>query len=255
MTIANVTAGTLIDPVWGNSVADAINAIEPAAGALRYQQTIYYTASGAFVKASYPWLAAVEVEVQGAGGGGGAETCAAGKASGGAGGGAGAWATRLIPVGSLSASETITLGAGGTAGSGPSTDGGNGGSTIAFGITAAGGTGGDTGSDEDATYANALPGNASSTVSGTFDFERRGENGQPPVMPLQRNLGGAGGSSSIGGGGRGANAVTSVGSNGGAGIHGSGGGGGCNRAGTAVNRNGGTGGDGLVIVRLYSGVL
>lgn len=106
-----------------------------------------------------------------------------------------------------------------------------------------------------ATYCNALPGIASSTVTGSFDFERRGENGKPPVMPFNRNLGGAGGSSPIGGGGTGANAVTSTGSNGGGGIHGSGGGGGCNRAGTAVNRDGGIGGPGAVIVRLYSGVI
>jgi hypothetical protein len=45
-------------------------------------QTLYYTSSGTFTKASYPWLRAIKVKVQGAGGGGGgcATTAAGGVA-------------------------------------------------------------------------------------------------------------------------------------------------------------------------------
>jgi hypothetical protein len=111
--------------------------------------TRYYTSDGTFDKAD-PFddgsfdgslMRAIRVRLAGAGGGsGGAAT--ANRIS--AGGGGGAYAEKFITdIAGLSASESVTVGLGGTAGADTDGAGGNGGSSSAFGVTAGGGTGGE----------------------------------------------------------------------------------------------------------------
>lgn len=121
-----------------------------------------FTASGTFSKASLPaHVTHVIVHVIGAGGGGGGGNNSTNKrGTGGAGGG---YARKRIAVASLSASETVTIGAGGTTGTTSSTPtaGGTGGTT-SFGahVSATGGVGGS------AATGTALAGSGSGTGSG-----------------------------------------------------------------------------------------
>jgi hypothetical protein len=107
-------------------------------------QTLYYTSSGTFTKATYPWLRAVKVRLQGAGGGsGGCSSTGGGQISAGAGGAGGGYAEKFITnITGLSASETITVGAGGAGGAAGNNNGSAGGNTVAFGVTANGGSAG-----------------------------------------------------------------------------------------------------------------
>lgn len=108
------------------------------------QQQVTFTSSGTFTKASYPGMKGIRVRVQGGGGGGmGADVTAAGQQSAGGGGGGGAYAESFLTPDQLAASETVTVGAGGTAGSCASSQGGTGG-TSSFGtlVSASGGFGG-----------------------------------------------------------------------------------------------------------------
>jgi hypothetical protein len=76
---------------------------------------IYYTASGSFVKASFPGMVALLVECQGAGGaGGGAPATAAGQKTAGAGGNGGNYARKIVPVSDLDTTEAVTVPAGAT---------------------------------------------------------------------------------------------------------------------------------------------
>jgi hypothetical protein len=105
---------------------------------------VYYYSSGSFTKGSFPGLYAIEVEVVGGGGG----SCGVVATDGthwafGTGGAGGGYAKAVILAASLSSSETVTIGAGGTAGNTSGSDGGTGGTT-SFGafVSATGGEGG-----------------------------------------------------------------------------------------------------------------
>lgn len=217
------------------------------------KQTVQYTASGTFVKADYPRARALRVRVQAGGGGsGGAAPTAAGETSIGGAGGGGAYAERFITdVAALSASETITVGAGGTAGATTPTAGGTGGTSSAFGAVAAGGVGGGLGSAD--TALTGVPGVArgGGVASGTFDLSVTGGDAmQGFSLAGNRLFLGAGGvsffararSTEIAGGSR----------DGGAGYaYGGGAYGGANIASQATGRPGAAGGAGVVIVEVF----
>jgi len=166
-----------------------------------------FTASGTYTRS--PNVTAVLVFVTGGGGGGGGSQDA--SASGGAGGGGGGTVIEYITAG-LGATETVTIGAAGTAGSAAGGNGGAGG-TSSFGAhcSATGGGGG--------------IGSATAVI-----------------------VGGAGGVGSGGtlnlGGGVGGPGVSAGGGNGGASFWGANGGGGQDSAGGAAGNYGGGGGGG-----------
>jgi hypothetical protein len=114
--------------------------------------SLTFTASGTFTKP--PGYTQFMVEAFGAGGGGGSgrKMGSGTPQSGGAGGGGGSYITKQLLASALSASETVTVGAGGTGAAGgnaPTTDGVTGGigGTTTFGslVTANPGFGGDGG--------------------------------------------------------------------------------------------------------------
>jgi hypothetical protein len=171
----------------------------------------------------------IEVEVQGGGGGGGTGDS---SRTGGSGGAAGGYSFKKILESSLGATETVTIGAGGSAN--------NGGSTSSFG-THLSATGGNPG---------ASGGGTSSGGSGSGgDINIQGQSGQQCPSGFFSSTGssnkasGAGGSSKFGFGG------TSVWTNG-AGLdgvgYGSGGSGGGNDGNT-----GGSGAPGIVIIKEF----
>jgi hypothetical protein len=111
----------------------------------RFVETVYFTSSGNFVKANYPYLRAIRVRMVGGGGGSGGTP--AGNATNGAlsrgGAGAGYAESFLTNIAGLSSSVTVTVGAGGAAGAAGANAGSTGGAS-SFGtlVVANGGTGG-----------------------------------------------------------------------------------------------------------------
>jgi len=178
----------------------------------------------------------VQVEVCGAGGGGGGTS-----GGGGAGGGAGGYSKKIISTGTLSSTETVTIGTAGTGGAGSNA--GTSGGTSSFGTTpylsATGGSGGGTGD-----IASGAPGGNGSNgdlniyggsgFGGFYDSNGGGYVG----------LGGNGGASFFGGGAAGG-INNSSGSS--AAVYGAGGGGG-GANNLSGSQSGGNGKDGLVIV-------
>jgi len=64
MTIAAVTGGDIIDPVWGNSVADAINQLESGWVAYTPHFSVLTLGNGTFSDCKYRYLAG-SIEVHG----------------------------------------------------------------------------------------------------------------------------------------------------------------------------------------------
>lgn len=221
------------DALRGDGTWDSVSA-----GAVLSDVKVFES-SGTWTKPT--GLYAVLVKVVGGGGaGGGAQATNSGETSSGSGGGGGGYSEKHILAASLGATETVTVGAGGTANSGAA--GGDGGTT-SFGahLQATGGTGGLTLAKSSlAGFGAGVAGgigsdgdvNAAGDASG---FCSRGAT----------SLGSsAGGGSALGGGGLGV-ITSAAGNNGGA--YGGGGSGACNSA-SQNARSGGAGAAGVVIV-------
>ena len=204
----------------------------------RYVQTVYFTSSGTFTKATYSWLSAVRVKCQGAGGGGGGTDT---NDNGAGGAGAGGCAELFIEASSLSASVTVTVGSGGAGGAVNTDIGGSNGGNTGFGSYATGngglagaGTGsvGGNGGNGTATGGLVIPGKPGGGVN---------------VIP------GFGGDAFLGHGGSpvGAQNSTTVHNNRKDGRnYGGGGAGAWQKSGTGTT--GGNGANGIVIVELYA---
>ena len=190
----------------------------------------------------------ITYEAWGAGAGGGGISSAAGVAGGG--GGAGGYVFGTLLAANVSATETITIGAGGTAGANTGGTGGTGGTT-SFGShgSATGGAGG-VGSS---TAGSAVSGGAGGVgTGGDLNYTGPVGTGGDSTAAASAQISGAGGATTIGGNGKG-HGVTSDGASAGTDAvnnSGSGGGGAVNN--TAAAALGGVGGSGRVIIREYS---
>jgi hypothetical protein len=192
-----------------------------------------YTASGTSTWTKPTNVRAVLVEVQAGGGGGGGVSNGSGFNAGG--GGAGGFARKWVS--SPGSTETVIVGAGGTAGANTGGNGGNGGSS-SFGThcSATGGTGGG-GATSVGNFAGGAGGSGSSgdiNVTGNPGGNALGVAGST-------NQPGLGGSGMFGGGGQSTPAN-------GQGGDGSRGGGGAGASRNAAAATGGVGGAGLVAV-------
>lgn len=241
-TAAEITAGT-----------DNARAVTPAGLAVgyRYLQTVVFTSSGTFTKASYPTARAIRIRAIGGGGAGATSQAAStGNHSGGGGGGGGGCADKFVLLSALAASETVTVGAGGN-----NTSGGNGysGGTSSFGTqaVATGGEGGYTG-DNTALAITGVGGNGGIGTSG--DILTAGDTGGNGGGYATLGTGGAGGGSAMGGGGQsvynGGGSARTAGNPGRA--YGGGGGGSQTNAGSSSAISGGVGAAGIVIVEVYA---
>jgi len=232
-SVASLSDTTITAPTAGQKlVFDGTNWVN--LDGYVYVDTVYYTSSGTFTKATYPWLRAIRVKVQAGGGGGGCET------GGGGGGGGGAYREAFITnISGLDASITVTTGAGGAGSNVTASSGATGGASSFGSIVSAGGGGGS---------GNGGGGQGSSVGSGG-DLAVSGSSGGVGLRTLtisSNGFGGPGGGSHLGGGGRADGPATAL-SNGNPGlIYGGGGSGG------RLNGNGGSGANGIVIVELYA---
>lgn len=187
---------------------------------------VIYTASTTWSKPAD--LKYIIIETIAGGGGGGGASGAAGRAGGGGGGG---YCKNLVGASLLASTETVTVGAGGTAGASSPTSGGTG-ATSSFGTfctSLGGGGGGSAGS-------NAGSGGGGGSASGGIVNATGGAGGSGAIS----DVGGSGGNSVYGGGGQGSSGNGGVGSQ-----YGGGAGGGGN------GNPGGVGGIGAVIITQY----
>ena len=209
-----------------------------------------FTADGTWTKPSgFSANACVILEAWGGGGGGGGVDTSASARSGG--GGGGGYSRREIPLSSMGATETITIGLGGNGGNAGTNNGNDGGNTtIGSLLTAYGGAKGTTNSGSTQGAGGGGGGGLSKGSAGTTGSSG-GVGGSPAGAAAQTSTDGFGGggggnfnsggtkagSSAFGGGGGGANT-----GQGGDSIYGGGGGGSASSGGTSVH--GGAGGSG-----------
>lgn len=204
-----------------------------------------FTASGTYTPTV--GMIACDIEcVGGGGGGGGTANTAAGAATGGNGGGGGGYSLKRATAAQVGASQTVTIGAAGTAGTNAPTNGGNGGDTSVGALCIGkGGSGGGTSGSGAAAAGGA---------AGTGDFSIPGQPGgirqlTTTIASVGVNMGARGGNSARGFGAGGADIQGQGTGNAGQNYGGGGGGGASFNAGGAAA--GGAGAPGLVIITEY----
>jgi hypothetical protein len=236
------------------------------------QETVRFTASGTFTKASYPWATYAVITCVGPGGAGGGvkHSELQGEGSAGAGGASGSTSIKFTAVSALAASETVTVGTGGTGV--VAADGNDGSGDTSFGTICVAGYG--RGGDVMATIVGGTAGRdvdiatggLTNTANDAGDILLGGQVGGSGACFESNNFtfgvyrcgfSGSGGSTMYGMGGAGYGFTTGsiLGETGNAGQgYGSGGAGPLQLyAGTSVGDGaGGAGADGIVIIDLYS---
>lgn len=249
---AGSATNVLMNPL---RVAQAIAALASSTAAGRLLGYQIFTASGTYTKATNN-PSFIIAELIGGGGGGGGCDSNTGAAAAGGGGGAGGFCRKKILASALSASETVTVGAGGAGGLGPTGPNGSAGGTSSLGAhcSASGGAGGH-GTGTSTTTVTMTPGGVGG-LGASGDINSRGEAGGTGIGVYSGVTGsssqGAGGSSNIAGG-RGAysasgNADTGLAAAANSGCGGSGG----SAANTTATAAGGAGGSGVVIIMEFS---
>ncbi|MHB7031923.1 glycine-rich domain-containing protein [Enterobacter roggenkampii] len=185
--------------------------------------------------------------IGGGGAGGGAPATAVGNVGLGAGGHAGAYGEGQFTAAQIGASQTVTVGSGGT---GSPTSGGNGGSSSLGSLITFGGGSGASSSGNTAPPINAGNGNAAAVctganiISGTGPLSLIGQ-----ITSTSVGYSGTGASSSFGSGG---GATNTTGNGMAANGYGAGGGGAYAFSSNATARSGGNGSPGFVIIFEYA---
>lgn len=205
-----------------------------------------FTANGTWTKPAGAQRVFVQVQA-GGGAGGGAVTNISGSSAMGGGGGGGGYVEAWFDASSLTSTEAVVVGAGGTGVSGAA--GNNGGNSTFDILTANGGSGGPTRSTS--AVAFGIEGGAGGGGSGSLAVHTGGSGGNAwGDGPL--GICGNGGDSHFGGGGKGARTQTQPAvANGAVGAIYGGGGGGSITAGTGAAQAGSAGAAGVVIVTTY----
>ena len=176
-----------------------------------------YSTAGSFTWVKPSGAKSVNVQLFGGGGGGGGgskNTTTLTVKAGGGGGGGGSYLNITLPASVLNATQTVVVGAGGTAGAGQTTvavggAGGAGGNTTFAGLICAGGTGGAGGT---AASAAAGIGILNANSGGASSITAAGAGGAPTSATTAYQYGGAGGGA---GGSVTAAAAVTTGGNGG----------------------------------------
>lgn len=253
LALANVlvTAGTVAtNTLTFTAVHSWVRARAGSGGALR--DSVVFTSSSSFNKADYPWLRSVRVRVQGGGGGsGGAQVTLANQGSAGDGGGGGGFAEKVIPVGDLASTETVTVGGGGAAGGVAAAGGAGGTSSFGAHLSGAGGAGGGLGIAVN-TVANINSGRGGAGGAGSGgDLNIGGQFGSSgeSVWNSARARGGHGGSAHLGFGTVGNTTGSRVNGSAGQNYGGGASGGACTASQAAIG--GGAGAPGVVILELF----
>jgi hypothetical protein len=218
-----------------------------------YKQTLYFTSSGTYTKSSSSVDTLIVEVVGGGGGGGGAPTTTAGQGVA-QGGGSGGGYSKVRLTTPINNTYTVTIGAGGAGGTSAGTSGSAGGtSSISTGATIwAEATGGSFGAS---TTASTSPRAANSNSPGggsVGDLLTSGAGGGSGISMPSPQLGGFGGGSMYGSGGRSRAGTSGVlaGQNGLG--YGAGGGGAVNGTTGQAGAAGGNGSDGIIIVHEFT---
>lgn len=217
-------------------------------GSVGLQRLLTFTTPGTFTftKASFPGLTRVRVRVVGGGGAGAGANADAGESVSRAGGGGGGYSESVLDAADLGASETITVGAGGTNVAG-NTDGDNGNQSSFGGFVMARGGAGATAVMPSGVNPDARAGSPGGSP-GIGQITTAGGSGGPCIRTSATVvLGGAGGDS---GGGYGQGGIARAGDTDGADGRGYGGGGG-GATSTGGNFSAGDGSNGCVLVELF----
>lgn len=217
-----------------------------------FKQVVYqvFTSSGTYTPTSK--MAYCHVDLVGGGGGGGGAANASGTAvSVGGGGGGGGRTIDILTAATIGSSQTVTIGAAGTAGAAGGTGGTGGQTSLGALLVANGGLGGAASGAATGAAANGGSGGAAGSTTGAFNGA--GSSGTSGFgfynsYPNSIVLGGQGGSSAYGGGGRGGVSASGVATGGTATGYGAGGGGGAN----AVNNTGTTGAAGTAGIMIIT---
>jgi hypothetical protein len=269
INFGTATGGFLVSNCTANTGTNFGGTIPNVSSTTNNVQT--FTGNGTWTKPPGATMVTAILIGGGGGGGSGAVEASGTVASGGAGGAGGAYTLVTVPAAVLNATETVTVGAGGTAGAAVGTSasvgnaGGNGGNSIFKSANFAvanwgnGGGGGSTGAANGGSAGSgsfsggagansSATGAAGSASAGTQQGATGGGSGGGLATTPANTGGGAAGGVSVSGGISGGAAGTSGGGAGGAGgsagasvpIAGTGGGGG----GSSTTGNGGAGGAG-----------
>jgi hypothetical protein len=210
-------------------------------------QTLYFTSSGTFTKATYPWLRAVRVKLVGGGGGGGGTPNLV-TVNGAGGGGGGGYAEGFITdISSMAGTVTVTVGAAGNAGTNLVSGTTGGASSFGTAVAAGGGLFGN--NIGPAGNLNSVGGAGGAGTAG--DLLINGTIGGPGTYDSLTAVGGFGGTSLFSGNEIQVRATTKVAGFAGS-LYGGGGGGGANFNDATTGANGGNGAAGIVIVELYA---
>ena len=212
------------------------------------QQLLVFATPGTtnFTKASFPGLTRVRVRVVGGGGAGAGANANTGESVSRAGGGGGGYSESVIDASALGASETITVGAGGTNVAG-NTDGDSGNQSSFGGFVMARGGQGATAVMPSGVNPDARAGSPGGSA-GLGQITTAGGSGGPCIRTSATVvLGGAGGDA---GGGYGQGGIARAGNTDGADGRGYGGGGG-GATSTGGNFSAGDGAGGIVVVELF----
>ena len=210
--------------------------------------TQIFTASGTYTPTT--GMVYCIAETIGGGGGGGGANGGVGQSEVGGGGGAGGYSWEVLTAATVGASQTVTIGAGGTGGAIGAT-GGAGGTTSLGALTQGTGGAGGTASGSSAASVIAIGGAAGVGSLGNLSTDGGyGQNGAVISGSGFAFFAGNGGSSAVGGGGRG----TTNGSAGIAGSAGGGGGGGASSFNNDAGKTGGAGGVGAIRITEFLAV-
>ena len=242
-TVVEAT-GVALDKAKRNQLLTALNNLFPTTGRLLNVQT--FTSSGTYTRTPGMRFCIVK-GIGGGGAGGGAPATASGNVGLGAGGHAGAYGEGQFTAAQIGASQTVTVGSGGT---GSPTSGGNGGSSSLGSLITFGGGMGASSSGNTAPPLNAGNGNASAVCTGANIISGTGQLsiiGQ--ITSTSVGYSGTGANSPFGAGG---GAINTTGNGVAANGYGAGGSGACAFSSNATARSGGNGSQGFVIIFEYS---
>lgn len=214
--------------------------VDSLAGYVRGFKLTTFTASGTYTPNAR--LVYAEIELLGPGGGGGG---ADNDGAAGGGGGSGGYWRHTMTRSELGASVAVTIGTGGAGGSNTGGNGGNGSADSVFGSFATCGAG--SGGNGETGAVNG-PGGAGGSVTASIGLQIDGQHGQDGLGVTTNPVGGDGGSTILGTGGKGG---VSDGTGHPATGYGAGGGGAAEN--DVTGRAGGDGKAGICIIREFLG--